>query len=215
MARNRARGRRNGKNGVKNGNGDLVRIQDTAPLFRVVPNMDHKFVRTWDYGRLTAAIADQGFGFAWSLDILPGYTDFTALYDMYRIDGVECIWELTGATCTNKTSNVMPTILAWPDYDDAVAPTAITVADQVSQVERLNLSEARPSVRRLIIPRVPVNAGISMPFPGKTWIDMANPNITHNSVKFWVKNFNITTELATGTSLYVSFRFHFTCRNPR
>lgn len=214
MARNGAKGKRNG-NGKK-GNGNAVpRIRDVTPLFRVVPNMDHKFVRTWDYGKLLSAAADQGYAFAWTFDSFTGFADFTALYDMYRIDAVECIWELVQTSATAKASAIMPIVLAWPDYDDATAPASLLVADQVSQMERLNLSEARPSVRRAIVPRVPLNAGVLSVSQQKQWIDMANTNITHYGVKFWVKNFNLTTEAATGASLAVTFRVHFTCRNPR
>lgn len=179
-------------------------------------------MRTWDYGGLLAPAADGGFGYSWTLNSLPGYTEFTSLYDSYRIDMVEVIWELTPVFTlgtTTKTSNIMPVIMAWPDYDNATAPASLLVADQIAQVERLQLSEARPSVRRSIRPKLqlgvagaPVNQGANQP---SQFLDMTYDSIVHYGVKFWVKNFNTTTVVETGAGLSLSFRYHMTMRNPR
>lgn len=215
MARNQTRDKRpNGKR-QKNGKNDLVAIRDVAPLFRVVPNMDHKFVRTWDYGILLLASADQGYGFQFTFDSFTGYTDFTTLYDLYRIDAIEVIWELTPVTVTTKSSNIMPVMLAYPDYDDSIAPATLLVADQVSQMERLVLSEARPSVRRMFRPRTNLGSNTTGTSLQSPWIDMAQTGVVHYGIKFWGKNLSLGSSASTGATVSMTFRMHCTCRNPR
>jgi len=197
-------------------------LRDIAPMFPVCRNLDHKHVRTWDYGGLLVPVSDGGFAFSWTLNSLPNSSEFTSLYDTYRIDMVECIWELTPVFtmgATTKTSSIMPVIMAWPDYDNATAPASLAVADQIAQVERLQLSEARPSVRRSIRPKLqlgvaggPVNQGANQ---SSQFLDMTYDGIVHYGVKFWIKNFNTTTVVETGAGVSLSFRFHMTMRNPR
>jgi len=220
-----ARGRSGkGKAGVRRSGdgstGTLRMLQDAAPLFKVPSNLVHNFVRTYDYGTLSVAAADQGYGFDFTLQSLPVFGDFTSLYDAYCIDRVEVTWELstigTGAT---QSSSIMPIILAWPDYDNATAPS-LSSAQQVSQLERLNLSEAKPSVRRSIVPRVTLGTAGAAANSGVTsrpnqWVDMAYPAVNHYGVKFFVKNLNTLTVASTGATVAVSFRYHFRCRNPR
>jgi len=210
-----ARAKGNGKN-KDSGKGDLQQIRDSAPMFRVVPNLDHHFVRTWDYGTLVPTASDGGWSFAWTFDSFPAYTDFTTLYDAYRIDRVEVTWELVPTALTvTKSSAIMPIILAWPDYDDSTAPATLITSSQVSQMERFNMTEAKPSVRRSIVPRVALTSGVTAIQKATPWIDMATTNITHYGVKFWIRNFNNTTVTETGATVAVSFRMFCTCRNPR
>jgi len=225
MARGRAnggKGRKQRKGGGKQSTTALAGIQDVAPMFKVPRNLDHRFVRTWDYGAILAGATDGGYGFAFTFDSFPGYTDFTTLYDSYRIDRVETTWELIPTALTTvKTSAIMPIVLAWPDYDDATAPASLATSSQVSQMERLNLTEAKPSVRRSLVPRISASvgqvsfsAGLAMNMQN-AWIDMATTNVAHYGIKFWIRNFNTTTITETGATVAVSFRMFCTCRNPR
>lgn len=205
--------------GRKTQNGDIV-LRDVAPMFRAPRMVDHNFVRTWSVGNLSAPAADGGWGYSFTLDQLPNYTEFTALYDLYRIRGVEVIWELTPtASATTKTSNIMPVILAYPDFDDSTAPTSRSEAEQVSQMERLQLSEARPAVKRFIAPHIVYGvAGASANVGGNRvagFLDCGSFSVLHYGVKFWIANFNSTTLTETGATIALSFRFHLTMRNPR
>lgn len=217
MARNGKMSRRQG--GRKARNGDLA-LRDTAPLFRAPRNVDHHFVRSWDLGNLSAPTSDGGWGYAFQLDQLPNYLEFSALYDFYKIRAVEVIWELTPtAAATTKTSNIMPVVLAYPDYDDSTAPASLSDALQASQMERLQLSEARTSARRMIMPHVSYGvAGAATNLGGSQrsgFIDCSYAGVGHFGVKFWIKNFNSTTLTETGATVALSFRFHLTMRNPR
>jgi hypothetical protein len=191
-------------------------------MFRAPANIDHKHIRIFDHGGLVATAADGGFGFFFKLNDLPNHTDFTSLYDMYRIDLIEAIWELTPlvpAALVTKTSNIMPVILAWSDQDDATPPTTLAAVNNIARVERLELSEANPAIKRSFRPHVQLgafgsgtnNAGAVQP---AGFIDCGLDAVNHYGVKFWIKNFNTTTVSNTGAGIQVSFRYHLTLRNP-
>jgi len=191
-------------------------------MFRTPANIDHKHIRIFDHGGLVAPASDGGFGFYFKLNDLPNHADFTSLYDMYRIDLIEAIWELTPLVppaLVTKTSNIMPVILAWSDQDDAAPPTTLAAVNNIARVERLELSEANPAIKRSFLPYVALgvfgattnNAGASV---RAGFIDCAFDAVHHFGVKFWVKNFNTTTVANTGAGLQVSFRYHLTMRNP-
>jgi len=199
---------------------NLSMLRDAAPMFKVPQNLVHSFVRTYDYGTLTVGAADQGYGFDFTLQSLPAFADFTGLYDAYCIDRVEVTWELsTVGTGATQSSSIMPIVLAWPDYDN-VTPPSLSATQQIAQLERLQLSEARPSFRRAIIPRLTLGtagavANIGVTSSPHQWVDMAYPNVNHYGVKFFIKNLNTLTVASTGATVAVSFRYHFRCRNPR
>lgn len=215
-----AKPRQSKRNPPRKAKTENLALRDVAPLFRVPRNVDHHFVRTWSVGTLSAGASDQGWGYGFTLQQLPNYTELTALYDTYRIDAIEAIWELVPtASGVRKTSSVMPVVLAYPDYDDGVAPASLSEAEQQALMERLQLSEARPAVRRRISPRVnfglegaSANLGGNMAAP---FADCSYPAIIHYGVKFWIKSYNTASLTETGAAVSVAFRFHLTLRNPR
>lgn len=191
-------------------------------MLRVPRPIDHKHIRTYDFGAIFIGATDTGYSSTFTLGSLPNHTEFTTLYDLYRIDAVEVIWELVPLVTQamiNKRSNIMPVILAWQDDDDATAPTTLNQVNQVSRMERLELSEARPAIKRLIVPKLQLgtagsspNVGVCMP---PRFLDCAYDNVLHYGLKYWVKNFNTTTVAETGAGLNLSFRYHLTMRNPQ
>jgi hypothetical protein len=217
---NGGKGKKTASRGGDGSTGNLHMLRDAAPMFKVPQNLVHNFVRTYDYGVLTAAAVDQGYGFDFTLQALPAFADFTSLYDAYCIDKVEVTWELsTIATGATQSSSIMPIVLAWPDYDNSTAPS-LSATQQIAQLERLQLSEARPSFRRAIVPRLTLgtagaSANVGVTAQPRQWVDMAYTNVNHYGVKFFIKNFNTLTVAATGASVAISFRYHIRCRNPR
>jgi len=203
------------RKGKKNTSG----LRDTAPLFRAPSNLVHHHVRTIDLGALAQAAADKGYGNSFALSSVSGSTEFTNLYDSYRMDMVEVIWELdflqTGATA----NQCYPTIIAWPDYDDATAPSTLAAATEIAQSERFQMSPLHVQFKRSIKPKValelydgaaPAAAGSSR---AGVWVDCATPGIPHYGVKYWIKNYNSTT--VANCSINLSLRLFMSLRNPR
>jgi len=193
-------------------------------MFKTPSNIDHVHVRRWEYGNLARGVADSGFSWSFALSDLPNSNEFTNLYDSWRLDAVEIVLEL--ATLTSAigaiASPAMPTLIIYPDYDDATAPTGISVAEQVSQAERFTFSAAKPSFSRRVVPRAAIAlattsggvlaGALNMKQP---FIDCAYPSSVHFGVKAWIANYNTSTVGESGAILNVSFRYHLTMRNPR
>lgn len=196
--------------------------RDVAPMLRVPRSLQHKHIRTYDFGALTPTASDKGWAFTFLLSALPNHTEFTNLYDQYKIECVEVIWELiptveigTAAVATMAC----PVILAWQDNDDGSTPATLNEVNQIAKMERLQLSVANPAVKRSVLPWVqagtpgaPANVGLSIRAP---YIDCSQDGVQHYSIKFWVKNFTTTTVSLNGLGINLAFRYHLSMRNPR
>jgi len=191
---------------------------DTAPLFRVPPAITHKFVRTQDLGLITPAASDQGYAYSFALSSLPSASELTALYDMYRIDLIEVIVELYAINQTTSTQ-AFPTLIAWPDYDDATAPSTLSASTEVAQAERFQFSPTHNQFKRALVPRLSVGVwdgaatSHAMVATKSEFVDCATPAIPHYGFKCWIKWYN--TSLDNFTGLNLSFRYHLSMRQPR
>jgi hypothetical protein len=93
----------------------------------------------YDDGAYAATLPAVGYARAFELDELPGYTDFTTLWDQYRITRVDYkiiprnnVQSLT--TTATATTAIMPTISVWWDPDDASTPTLVGESLEVENV---------------------------------------------------------------------------------
>lgn len=221
MARQGRNGRKAQREKVsKNGNG----FRDLAPLFKTPTQIVHHHVRRWEYGSLGRAVNDQGYAFSFAISDLPNSTEFTNLYDHYKLGMVEMIFELVTSSFTASPveSNALPTILITPDYDNATAPGSISVIQQYGQCERFTFSASKPTFSRRIVPRFPtavvattggviVGAGVATP----GFLDCSYSSVPHYGLKFWISNYNVNTVGDTGIVINVSFRYHIDMRNTR
>jgi len=207
---------RKGKKGGPRRRAPDIAQRDSAPLIRSLKSPVYQFSRNWDYGAIAKAAADQGAAQSFQLSDLPNYTEFTTLFDSYRIQSVEVIFDLA-VPFSVATTQIWPTIIVWPDYDDATAPATQAIADQVMVAERLQFSNATTQFRRRVVPKLAVSVqsagpttvnAVNMP---ASWIDCGYPSVNHFGMKWWVKNYN------TGVSaaINVSYRYHFMMREPR
>lgn len=184
-------------------------FHDAAVPFRVVKMPVHNFARTIDYGTLTKSAVDQGYGYSFSLIDFPSISEFNALYDSYKFLKIQVTLDLVSFTGT------YPTVLMYPDYDDANAPVSLDQATQIMQMERLNFSSTKTSITRTLVPRVASTvSGVSAVNMVSPWIDMAYTSIPHYGLKFWIKNYN-TSVIVGVPNINLSFRYFFSCRNPR
>lgn len=176
---------------------------DGYPLARSVPDV-HRFVRR-DFQPLTigAAGAGVGFAFGFALANLPNSSDFTSLFDSYRIDRID-------AAVLGGSNQLQ--LYAAVDYDDAVAPTGIAemLERQNVQVKAITVNSIQ-QYRVTFVPRMPIEgstgAGPQMA-PVGTWIDTADPTVEHYGLKIWIQP-------STGTATLqpqVVFTYHLSFR---
>jgi hypothetical protein len=190
-------------------------VRDTvAPLFAVPKSTIHRFMRSVSYGVIGQSAADSGKGYNFQLSDLPGYSSFTGLYDSYMITKVELIVELVNLGSTN----LYPTLLIYPDYDDVTAPTLSNALDNM-QMERFQFGPNKMSFRRSLVPRVAMGtittAASTVTGINKSlqWVDCAQPTVAHFGVKMFITQYN--SSYTASSQLALSARYHFACRNPR
>lgn len=118
---------------------------------------------------------------------LPGYTDFTNLYDMYRFNKV--VWKLipkvseaaltSGATLANANLQQIHSVI---DYDDAVAPTGI---NQLVQYQSHKMSRGHQVHTRVVVPKSQGTVSGSSAAPkAKQWLDCDQISIPHRGIKY-------------------------------
>lgn len=127
-----------------------------------------------------------------TLNGLPGYTDFTSLYDQYRITA----WTMYFAFDRNQAaiSNTaglfdqgLPLITIVKDFDDA---TALTTEDQYSQYDpviRTRLGERIVSVSLTPRPATALYSGAFTSYgigSRGLWVDAASPGVQYYGIKF-------------------------------
>lgn len=157
---------------------------------------------------------------------LPNYTEFTALFDTYRIDRIAC-WCLPTFDSANVTtggtqsSANLPWLMYAVDYDD-VSGTLSTGLMQYGNCKFTQLSGDNSKILRSWIPRSQtavaaggVNAGGLRPAK-LAWIDTASTNVTHYGLKLAFDNQAgaMTVNQVTGSLNFV-FKYWISCKNTR
>jgi len=157
--------------------------------------------------------AGAGYAYYFALSSLDGATNFTSLFDQYRIDAVRVtiVPTQTAIQITATAANTFVSIYTAIDYDDQTAPANIATIREYDNV--MAVPPATISVR-VFQPRIAVaaysGAFTSFANMGPQWLDAGSPNIQHYGLKVWVPG---GVAAQTGlqqwlveTEYYVSFR---------
>ncbi len=168
------------------------------------------FVRTHEIGVISKSAGDAGHGFWFKLSNLPGYLEFTNLFDHYRITGVTLMF-----VNFMNTANIYPTLFVCGDQDDAGVPAALNELLEISTTEILPFSANRNTYERRIQPRfnVPTVAGATFTSNPTSWLDCAYPDVTHYGVKVWITDYNSSYHAGTGIRVYA--RYEVECKSIR
>lgn len=135
--------------------------------------------------------ADVTDGFVFRLTDLPGYGEWTSLFDQYKIYKI-VIELIPGASnAPSSSSSIQISQLAEAvDTTDETAPATFAAILNYENV-RVHCALNGTVVRRTIYPRVAVAtyAGAFTSYHSKTgWIDTASPNVEHYGWKYAFKN---------------------------
>lgn len=152
----------------------------------------YKFHRFAAFNSIQAKALTTTYGATYfSLDQVPGYTEFTALFDQYRITRVIAHFWPTALSVTNTNSsstivNVPPRIVHAIDYDDSVAPTSVNEVREYSTA-RTNYStekftrDFKPAVSRVVYEGVS-SSGYSPDWD--VWVSTNDPTVPHYGLKW-------------------------------
>lgn len=179
-----------------------------VPRMRVKRDKVHTFVRTSNRVTITASTTvDQSGTYTVSLSDFPSSSDFTNLFDEYRM--VQFTFEFFPSSPTMSA----PPIYTAVDPDDAAAPTS---ADSLRQFDTCLIVPSGRFFERTFTPNVSTalyGGGAFTSYgtisPYKTWIDNASPSVLHYGLKYYWP-FSAT---ATG-SYVVQLSAVIQCRRP-
>jgi hypothetical protein len=174
---------------------------DVLPM--AVPKKDQiaTFRRTYSLATISANTGDTVNAFQFSLSQVPNATDFTNLYDQYRIlEAIVTFMPYSTATLSSTETSSFPGIMSsWIDYDDANLPANQAEGQQYDSFQR-NVST--DPFERIIHPHSAV-ASYSGAFTSYDnlygqWHDAASPAVQHYGLKTVITQ----STYATSTRIY-------------
>jgi len=166
---------------------------------------------------LNNLLSQNSFNFSFALSSLRNSTDFTNLFDQYRIDKVDLYFRLVNnpdaQTSTTVASSYFPTLWYVKDVDDT---TSMTVADmQEKQGVKRVIMNPQTLVKISVVPKFQkmvyqtlTNTGYG---PASGWLDCVDTNVPHYALK---TVFNVP---ATGVdwNVEVQAKYHCSFRGPQ
>lgn len=179
----------------------LKRTWHKAPTGEGVPG------GTWDlyWDSATGSYVNcQGKGMEFKLNDLPNFTEFTTLFDAYRIRGVKLDFvpiynshEINEGPAASPFDRLgMPIMTYARDYDDSTAPATEDAILQYSTNSCLVLSNKKSVY--ISHPRVATTVyrpGITAAYAEakkNLWLDCANPDVPHYGLKYYVPIENLS-----------------------
>lgn len=138
-----------------------------------------------------SGLYDIPFSLVYRLDQLQNVTEFTNLFDHYKINGVK-----VDLKCFSNSSTVTGVgnswIEYWTDHDDGT-PLSAVAAREVMGVKTAYYSSSKQMVRMFVKPKpiadLETSAGSAPAAIGfKGWLNAADPQIPHFSIKGIIHN---------------------------
>lgn len=165
------------------------------------------FKRTYAVqGWLFAPAGTDTFGvIQFNLSQLPNHTEFTQLYDQYKIKGVKVklVPKYNSVDITSPGSTQLLTVI---DYDDANAPTTI---NDLLQYQNMKMTTSNRIHGRYLVPRSNTevsNSGLGVASaPKRQWLDCGYPTVQHHGIKYGV----VAPANDTKFDLYITYYLAF------
>lgn len=126
---------------------------------------------------------------SFNLSQLPNYTEFTALFDQYRINKIKVTMYPhadNSQTPVNATNDFIPLIAFCTDTDDSTAPASV---DELNQRSNVRYTKFNKPISIWIKPHVDTEIYRSAVTTGygniaNAWIDSASSDIPHYGLKW-------------------------------
>lgn len=121
-----------------------------------------------------------------ALTSLPNYTEFTALYDQYKITGLKVKFVPRGNSSDITTQNNISSLFTVIDLDDG---NPLTTVDQAMQYQSMKMCRSTQTQVRYLKPRFNVGAinQVAGGLIGKKntngWLDCTSDSVVHYGIK--------------------------------
>lgn len=182
----------------------------------------HKFKRMYSVGDVfkTASSTPYLNAFDFSLQDLPAYSEFTALFDFYKICAVKFIfvpgWTQsevnvnTGAPVSAQINLGAARCFSAIDYNDSSSPSTI---NEIREYGNCKWSPMVKGHKRYFKPRA-MDSSNSYNINKNTWIDTSLPNKPYYGIKFGI-DFNSYSFLSTTNIGKIEAVIYFKCKSVR
>lgn len=186
---------------------------DTTATWQQPKAIVHTFNRIVPFNDIPKLVGDQGFGISFRLSDLLDSTEFTNLFDQYRINYVDYTFILK----QSGASPAYPIIFWAEDHDDDAVP----VVNEVLAKENcriLQFGATRTMIQLRVRPNITRNVynGVTNGYeraPPGAWVDSAVATVPHYGVKYYIQNYNTTTN--PNTTLSVMTRYNLSFKESR
>lgn len=165
----------------------MRRARPMGFALRKVTQGVHHFKRSVFYsGGISGSTLGDTYGaLQFNLSAVPAYTEYTALFDMYRINKVKVTFMPRGNSEDLGSTAGMVKFFTVLDYDDADAPTNLT---DLLQYENLKTTRVTRDHSRVLAPRFAsevYQSAVSTGYSARRgWLDCDNPSIQHFGLKW-------------------------------
>lgn len=154
----------------------------------------------------------------YTLSQLPNVSDFTALFDQYKITHVKLYAKLTlDPSAQTAVNSFYPTMYYSVDHDDSATPTSLNDMREHGRTKMVVLRPNRYTainIKPAVLNEVSRNPSGTTTFVPKwrQWVDMAHPDTVHYGLKYALDNsFNLNPNYA----VEFQAKFWFQCRDTR
>lgn len=173
----------------------------------------HRFSRFVDEGFITRTATDAGIAYGFTLADLPGYLEFTALFDRWRITNVEAM--LMYQQTSSASTFAFPLLLLSDDFNDNLTPALETVLLERENLQTHAFGTANNIYRHSLKPRVlALGGGSSQSIEVKDgWVDCLTPTVDFYGLKLWLVNYN--TLVSGNAVIRVLFRYDLEFQTAR
>ena len=166
----------------------VARKPGSRGLVRAISNPGvHSYKRTQYFASALSVsnLAEVYGSYAFQLSALANASEYTVLYDMYKISAVKWTLMPRGNSAEAGTNNNNTKIMTVLDYDDDNTPTSVDQLCQYESVKTTNLSRdhsryLKPKFARAIY-KTAVTTGYGV---GTGWIDCDSTDVPHYGIKY-------------------------------
>lgn len=200
-----------------------TRNRRSAPMRSIRPKytgQTYNFKRSL-YGEVITTAGQYKAGVTWNLTQIPGYSEWTALFDQYRLTGVaiQFTYRATNTSVLESINNGhvgLPILWHVVDTDDNSAPASIAELGQVGKCKRFIFDSGKRTKTIFIRPRYlnRINGTGSTVAntvgDRKAWIDLLDNDVPHYGLKYILDlpqalvAYNVTFDVIT--TYYVQFK---------
>lgn len=134
---------------------------------------------------------DVPFSLSFDLAQLTSYTEFTTLFDYYKINGVKV--QLKVFPNSNTATGVgLPWLEFWSDHDDSVPQTALQAREHMGTKSRFFTGDKMMTTMYVKPTPLADLAGAASAIMPNKWINCANSSIPHYGIKGIIHNYYLS-----------------------